>query len=84
MCFGSVQSDCLRDKITNNGSISLAFGTFSLLTINKKETTMVWMTLIILIGVALIDGKLWKIMRSQGEHNRKVETLLSEIRDKQL
>jgi len=54
MCFGSVQSDCLRDKITNNGSISLAFGTFSLLTINKKETTMVWMTLIILIGVALI------------------------------
>ena len=41
------------------------------------------MTFIILIGVALIDGKLWKIMKSQGEHNRKVEALLSEIRDKQ-
>ncbi len=36
----------------------------------------------LLIGVALIDGKLWKIMKSQREHNREVETLLSEIRDK--
>ena len=40
------------------------------------------MTLIILIGVALIDGKLWKIMKSQRDHYRKVEALLSEIRDK--
>jgi hypothetical protein len=38
--------------------------------------------ILMLIGVALIDGKLWKIMKSQREHNRKVETLLSEIRDK--
>jgi hypothetical protein len=44
---------------------------------------MDWMTFIILIGVVLIDGKLWKIMKSQGEHHRKVEGLLSEIRDKQ-
>jgi hypothetical protein len=44
---------------------------------------MDWMTLIILIGVVLIDAKLWKIMMSQGEHNRKVEALLSDIRDKQ-
>jgi hypothetical protein len=41
------------------------------------------MTFVILIGVALIDGKLWKIMKSQSEHNRKVEALLTEIRDKQ-
>ncbi len=41
------------------------------------------MTLIILIGVVLIaDGKLWKIVTAQGGHNRKVETLPSEIRDK--
>jgi hypothetical protein len=38
--------------------------------------------ILMLFGVALIDGKLWKIMKSQREHNRKVETLLSEIRDK--
>ena len=38
--------------------------------------------ILMLIGVALIDGKLWKIMKSQREHNRKVETLLSDIRDK--
>ena len=37
---------------------------------------------LLVIGVALIDGKLWKIMKSQREHNREVETLLSEIRDK--
>lgn len=40
------------------------------------------MTFIILIGVALIDGKLWKIMKAQGNHHKKVEALLSEIRDK--
>ena len=44
---------------------------------------MDWMTLVILIGVVLIDAKLWKIMKSQGEHNQKVEALLSDIRDKQ-
>ena len=40
------------------------------------------MTSIILIGVALIDGKLWKIMKAQADHHKKVEALLSEIRDK--
>ena len=40
------------------------------------------MTFIILIGVALIDGKLWKIMKAQRDHFRKVEALLSEISDK--
>jgi hypothetical protein len=43
---------------------------------------MDWITFIILIGVVLIDVKLWKIMKSQGDHNQKVEALLSEIRDK--
>ena len=40
------------------------------------------MTFIILIGVALIDGKVWKIMKSQRDHNRTVERLLEEIRDR--
>lgn len=40
------------------------------------------MTFIILIGVALIDGKLWKIMKAHRDHHKKVEGLLSEIRDK--
>ncbi len=39
-------------------------------------------TFIILIGVALIDGKLWKMMTAQRDHHRKVEALLSEIRDR--
>lgn len=43
---------------------------------------MDWATIIILIGVVLIDGKLWKIVKAQGDHNRKVEALLTEIRDK--
>jgi len=42
------------------------------------------LTVLILIGVALIDGKLWKMMAAQAEHHRKVEALLSEIRDKAL
>jgi hypothetical protein len=40
------------------------------------------MTFIILIGVALIDAKLWKIMKAQRVHARTVEALLLEIRDK--
>lgn len=37
--------------------------------------------IIIMIGVALIDGKLWKMMAAQGDHHRKVEAMLAEIRD---
>jgi hypothetical protein len=48
----------------------------------KKGTTVETMTFIILIGVALIDAKLWKIMKAQRAHARTVEALLSEIRDK--
>jgi large-conductance mechanosensitive channel len=40
------------------------------------------MTFIILLGVAMIDAKLWKMMSAQKDHNRKVEALLSEIRDR--
>jgi hypothetical protein len=40
------------------------------------------MTFIILIGVALIDGKLWKMMASQKRHYERVESLLAGIRDK--
>jgi hypothetical protein len=37
--------------------------------------------IIIMIGVALIDGKLWKMMAAQRDHQQKVEAILSEIRD---
>ncbi len=37
--------------------------------------------IIIMIGVALIDGKLWKMMAAQRDHHRNVEAMLSEIRD---
>ena len=37
--------------------------------------------ILILIGVAVIDGKLWKMMASQQKHQGKVESLLTEIRD---
>ena len=38
------------------------------------------MVLIILVGVVLIDGKLWKVVLEQRRHNRCVEHLLTEIR----
>jgi hypothetical protein len=37
---------------------------------------------IILLGVALIDGKLWKLVLDQRRHNKAVEQLLGEIRDR--
>ncbi len=40
------------------------------------------MEFLILIGVAMIDAKLWKIVLEQRRHNKATETLLSEIRDK--
>ena len=44
---------------------------------------MVWILLIIiLIGLVTIDITLRKILRSQDEHNQKVVTLLTEIRDR--
>ena len=46
-----------------------------------ESNTMEWMTFFILVGVALIDGKLCKIMRAQRDHNRKIEDFLKVIRD---
>ena len=40
------------------------------------------LVLLILIGVAMIDGKLWKVTLAQRDHNQKVQSLLSEIRDR--
>jgi hypothetical protein len=37
---------------------------------------------IILVGVALIDGKPWKMLAEQHRHNKAVEQTLSEIRDR--
>jgi hypothetical protein len=34
-----------------------------------------------MIGVALIDGKLWKIIAAQRRQNETVESLLTDIRD---
>ena len=36
----------------------------------------------ILIGVALIDLKLWRMMAAQRNHQQRVEALLVEVRDK--
>lgn len=38
------------------------------------------MLFIILVGVILIDGKLWKVVLEQSRHNRAVEQLLAEMR----
>lgn len=38
------------------------------------------MLFIILLGVVLIDGKLWKMVLEQRRHNRVVEQLLVEMR----
>jgi hypothetical protein len=40
------------------------------------------MVFIILIGVIMIDAKIWKIVTMQRNHNRAVEALLTEIRDR--
>ena len=47
----------------------------------QEAKTMAIMTGIILIGVVMIDGKLWKMVVAQRDHHRKVEALLTEIRD---
>ena len=38
------------------------------------------MVFIILLGIVLIDGKLWKVVWEQRRHNKAVEQLLAEIR----
>lgn len=40
------------------------------------------MGLVVIVGVVLIDWKIYKIMRAQEDHNRKVEAILTEILDK--
>ena len=39
----------------------------------------VWL---ILLGVALIDAKIWKMLLEQRRHNKTFESLLAEIRDR--
>jgi hypothetical protein len=54
----------------------------------KKGTTMDsmtfmdFMTFIICVVVGLIHGTLFVMMKAQRQHEQKVETLLTEIRDK--
>ena len=43
---------------------------------------MFWLIFFTCAGVILIDGKLWKMMASQEAHQKRVEALLREIRDK--
>lgn len=52
------------------------------MTVTRRAQVSI-MVFIIMIGVALIDGKLWKLMSEQSRHNRAVEGLLQEIRDKE-
>jgi hypothetical protein len=43
---------------------------------------MLWIPLLTLIGIALIDGKLWKMLLEQRRHNKAIEQLLAEVRDR--
>jgi uncharacterized membrane protein YedE/YeeE len=38
------------------------------------------MVFIILLGIVLIDAKLWKVVLEQRRHNKTIEQLLAEIR----
>ena len=40
------------------------------------------MVFIVMIGVAMIDAKLWKAVLEQRRHNKAVEQLLAEIRER--
>jgi hypothetical protein len=40
------------------------------------------MVFIILLGVLLIDAKLWKVVAEQRRHNRAVEAILAERRER--
>jgi sulfite exporter TauE/SafE len=48
--------------------------------------TMVFIILLgvvlILLGVVLIDAKLWKVVLEQRRHDKAVEGLLAELRDR--
>jgi len=48
----------------------------------QKGTNMEAAVFIILIGVLMIDAKIWKIVTMQRNHNRAVEAVLAEIRDR--
>jgi hypothetical protein len=43
---------------------------------------MIFVVTLIFLEVCLIHGALFVMMKAQREHERKVETLLTEIRDK--
>jgi len=36
---------------------------------------------VIVIGLALIDGHIWKMVREQTRHNKATEAILAEIRN---
>ncbi|MBK7974421.1 MAG: hypothetical protein IPK07_14460 [Deltaproteobacteria bacterium] len=37
---------------------------------------------LIMLGVAMIDAKLWTVVLEQRRHNRAVEALLADLRDR--
>lgn len=45
---------------------------------------MVWVAIFVLIGVVMIDAKMWKLIKMHRDHNRKVEELLMQIAEKKL
>jgi len=70
-------------SLSTTGGASLTRPAVALFhTVIVKGVDMEIMVFIILLGVALIDGKLWKITLEQNRHNRAVEVLLKEIRDR--
>ncbi len=53
-----------------------------IITSSAAEALMETVVFIILLAVALIDGKLWKVVLEQRRHNKAVEALLADIRDR--
>jgi hypothetical protein len=69
-------------QYTNRHLIEQLLGAIRVFKQGQKGTIMEVMVFIILIGVIMIDAKIWKIVTVQRNHNRAVEALLAEIRDR--
>jgi hypothetical protein len=76
-----MMGSCHRDRTHRRAS----YDNFDSETLRKKtggRLRVEIMVLLILLGVALVDGKLWKVVLEQRRHNKAVEQLLAEIRDR--
>jgi hypothetical protein len=42
-----------------------------------------WIGLLTLLGVAMIDLKIWRMVSEQRRHNQAIEQILGELRDRE-